>query len=114
MWHINNPSARTEVLKFIEEDDFIDVYRNLHDEKGFTWRKLNPVKKQARLDCFLVSEENFEFVYDNCVVSGYRTDHSGTTLKLKFNNNERGKGYWKFNDSLLKDNEYIQIVKKRH
>ena len=70
------------------------------------------MKKQARLDFFLVSEESFEFVYDNCVVSGYRTDHSGTILKLKFNNYERGKGYWKFNNSLLKDNEYIQIVKK--
>ena len=79
--HINNPRARTEVLKFIEEDNFIDV--NLHDEKGFTWRKLNPVKKQARLDFFLVSEERFEFVYGNCVVSGYRTDHSGTIRKLK-------------------------------
>ena len=46
------------------------------------------------------------------MVSGYRTDHSGTILKLKFNNNKRGKGYWKFNNSLLKGNEYIQIVKK--
>ena len=61
--HINNPRARTEFLKFIEEDNFIDVYRNLHDKKGFTWRKLNPVKKQARLDFFLVSEESFKFVY---------------------------------------------------
>ena len=104
--HINNPRARTEVLKFIEEDNFIDVYRLLHDEKGFTWRKLNLVIKQARLYFFLVSEESFEFVYDNCVVSGYRTDHSGTILKLKFDNNERRKGYWKFNNSLLKDNEY--------
>ena len=66
--HINNPRAGTEVLKIIEEDNFIDVYRNLHDEKGFTWRKLNPVKKQARLEFFLVSEESFEFVYDNYVV----------------------------------------------
>ena len=56
--HINNPRARMELLKFIEEDNFIDVYRNLHDAKGFTWRKLNPVKKQARLDFFLVSEES--------------------------------------------------------
>ena len=46
--------ARTEVLKFIEDDSFIDVYRNLHDEKEFTWKKLNPVKKKARLDFFLV------------------------------------------------------------
>ena len=108
--HINNTRARTKVLKFIGEDNFIDVYRNLHDEKGFTWRKLNPMKPQTRVDFFLISDARFEFVYDNCVVSGYRTEHSGTILKLEFNKNERRKGYWKFNNSLLKDNEYIQVV----
>ena len=50
---------------------------------------------------------------DNCiVVPGYRTDHSGIILKLKLNENERGKSYWKFNSSLFKDREYVKIVKK--
>ena len=51
-------------------------------------------------------------VYDCNVVSGYRTDHSGIILKLKLNQNERGKSYWKFNNSLLNDKDYIQLVKK--
>ena len=46
------------------------------------------------------------------ITPGYRTDHSGITLDLVFNyNNERGRGYWKFNNSLLKDQNYIKIVR---
>ena len=110
--HINNPTARQEVLKFIDNDNYIDIYRFINDDKGFTWRRLNPEKKQARLDYFLISEETFEFTNDCKIVSGYRTDHSGITLKLKLNQNERGTSYWKFNNSLLKDKDYIQLVKK--
>ena len=44
-------------------------------------------------------------------MSGYRTDHSGVILKLDFYEQARGKGYWKFNNSLSKDKNYIKIVK---
>ena len=33
-------------------------------------------------------------------------------MNLKLIKNERGKSYWKFNNSLLKDREFIKIVKK--
>ena len=42
---------------------------------------------------------------------GYRTDHSGVILKLDFFEQSRGKGFWKFNNSLLKNKEYSKIVK---
>ena len=51
------------------------------------------------------------FVNDCKTVSRYRTDHSGVTLQLRLNQN-RVKIYWKFNNSLLKDRDYIQLVKK--
>ena len=69
-------------------------------KKEFTWRKLNPDRKQARLDFFLI---NFDVVnhLDDCqIVPGYRSDHSGVILKLDFFEHPRGKGYWKFNNSL--------------
>ena len=50
--HINNPNAIQEVLKFIDEDQYIDIFRFINDDKVFTWRRLNPEKKQARLDYF--------------------------------------------------------------
>ena len=52
--HINNPRSRKDILKLIEEDNFIDAYRNLHDEKGFIWKKINPEKMQAGLDFFFI------------------------------------------------------------
>ena len=82
------------------------------DSRKCTWRRLNPIKKQARLDYFLVSDTFFQFVTDTDIVSGYRTDHSGIILKLKLSENERGKGYWKFNNTLLKDELYIEEIKK--
>ena len=53
----------------------------------------------------------FICIYATNIIPGYRTDHSGVTLELTLNENERGRGYWKFNNSLLKDHSYIQIVK---
>ena len=32
-------------------------------------------------------------------------------MDLTLNKNERGRGYWKFNNSLLKDQNYIKLVK---
>ena len=72
---------------------------------------MNPQKKQARLDFYLVSETLFQFVIDSDIVAGYRTDHSGIILKLKLQENERGRGYWKFNNTLLKDKKYIEEIK---
>ena len=64
------------------------------------------------MDYFLVSESLFQHVTEADIIAGYRTDYNGITLKLKLIENIRGKGYWKFNNSLLKDNEYIDIVKQ--
>ena len=48
---------------------------------------------------------------DTSINPGYRTDHCSILLKLKFINNERGRGYWKFNNSLLKNKDCVKLVK---
>ena len=63
------------------------------------------------MDFFLTSFECFLYVYATNIIPGYRTDHSGVTLELTLNEIERGRGYLKFKNSLLKDHTYIQIVK---
>ena len=110
--HINNPKARGAVKELLDDFDFMDAYRLINDDKrGFTWRKLNPEKKQARLDYFLINFDIFVHLDDCQIVPGYRSDHSGVLLKLDFFEQARGNGYWKFNNSLLKDKKYIKIVK---
>ena len=49
--------------------------------------------------------------YDCKTLPGYRTDHSAISLKLNLNDIPRGKGYWKFNNNLLQDKEYVGKVK---
>ena len=88
------------------------MYRVFHEEKReYTWSRRNPVRKQARLDFFLTSFDCFLYTSDTCIIPGYRSDHSGILLDLTLNENERGRGYWKFNNSLLKDQNYIKLVK---
>ena len=58
------------------------------------------------MDFFLINYDTFAHLDDCQIVSGYRSDHSGVVLKLDFFEQARGKGFWKFNNSLLKDKEY--------
>ena len=44
--------------------------------------------------------------------NSYRSDHSPVGLSFKFNDFLKGKGLWKFNNSLLTDKIYIDIIKK--
>jgi hypothetical protein len=45
------------------------------------------------------------------IIPGYRTDHSAIVFSFSASPADRGKGYWKFNSQLLKDSNYIDIVK---
>ena len=110
--HINNPKARKVILDYIEEENLLDVWRvSNEDSRKYTWRRLNPVIKQARLDFYLISENMLQFVTDTKIIPGYRTDHSGITLKLKLIDSEKGRGYWKFNNTLIKDKDYVSLIK---
>ena len=101
------------VLNLMEQENFIDVWRLMNEDKiQYTWRRFIPTKNKARLDYFLVSDTIFSFVTQSAVIPGYRTDHSGIILKLKLQEIERGRSYWKFNITLLKDKKYIEEVKK--
>ena len=67
--------------------------------------------KQGRLDFFLLSHEMFSMVDNTDILPGYRSDHSIPTVTFAKQTPHRGRGYWKFNNSLLKDTKYIQVVK---
>jgi hypothetical protein len=110
--NVNNPRARQTVIRIKEIENYVDIWRQINENKrGFTWRRLNPNRKQSRLDYFLISSSLANFATNSSIVPGYRSDHSGISLTLQFSKNDRGKGYWKFNNSLLKDENYISLFK---
>ena len=109
---INNPNARKTMIEAMEKLDILDVFRELHPEsQRYTWRRKNPTK-MARLDYFLVSNSLFNSVNDSYVEASYRSDHSMVILSIKLQEFKKGKGLWKFNNSLLHNKEYVELVKK--
>ena len=110
---INHPRARDKVLEILKQRNIVDIYRVRHmDVRRYTWRVMNPEMKQARLDFFLISEELCAMTVDIDIAPGYRTDHSLICLTLNYAEQSKGKGLFKFNCSLLRDQEYSALVKQ--
>lgn len=112
--HLNNPQAREIVLRMMNDLTLGDIWReNNPDKLKYTWRRNNHNSnaQMGRLDFFLVSETFLQYVSNQSIEVGYRSDHSLITLSLKLNDMQPGKTFWKFNSSLLHESKYIQAVK---
>ena len=54
-----------------------------------------------------------QFVKKSEIESGYRSDHSVIILELNFTNFEQGRSYWKYNNTLLSDIDYINQINEK-
>ena len=86
----------------------IDIWRlRFPYTKRYTFRQPNPFR-QRRLDYFLVSDFLQDHTKHVDIIPAVNTDHSAIVLQLsKIEGPIRGPSYWKFNNSLLDDNNYI-------
>ena len=109
--HDRNPNSRKKIEYLKETFELLDPWRTCYpNDKKFTWRQSSPIK-QSRIDYFLVSEDLFSLMEYSKIIPGYRTDHSAIIFSFSASVAKRGKGYWKFNSQLLRDFEYIDLVK---
>ena len=101
-----------ELQTLIKTQNLIDCWRFKNPGLvGFTWA--NPsMKIQCRLDYFLVSEQLKQCVEDCKIIPNIHSDHSALALSVLFDESElpRGPGFWKFNNSLLSDTNYVQLL----
>ena len=113
-YNIDNPNARITVLRMMSELNLYDVWREENlEKKVYTWKRkiTNGVYQMGRLDFFLVSESLLDFCREENVVPGFRSDHSAASLSLIFKKIQKGKTFWKFNSSLLKDINFVNEIK---
>ncbi len=110
--NIRHKQALTVLNEIKEEQDLIDPYRIIYPDKTeYTWRQSKPLI-QCRLDFFLTSISLFGNIDKIKIIPGFKSDHSIVTMQIEFHNQPRGKGFWKFNHSLIKDIEYVKIIKE--
>ena len=96
------------------EFDLIDIWRIRNPTlRQFSWRRKSPEMKMRRPDFFLISDMLQHEVETSKFLSPLQSDHSPVVLKLRSDGStERGRGYWKFNNSLLNDAEFVTEMKE--
>jgi len=88
----------------------MDAWRLKHsNEKRFTWQRLNPMCKST-LDYWFIPILLENNVAECQIITAPNTDHLAVKLKLSTSDVNRGKGVWKFNNSLLEDEQYTSQI----
>ena len=107
---VNNINAKEKVLEKISDYNLVDIFRELHPlDKRFTWRQFGG-KKRSRLDFFLLSTTLTPFVEEAEIAAGVESDHSMPTIDIDFSKFQRGRGFFRFNNTLANDKEYVDLI----
>ena len=104
-----------ESVKFLNDIcvnyDLIDIWRTRNpDSTLFIWRQKKPLI-QRRLDFWLISDFCQDEVEETSIKTAIRTDHSAIIISFNsLDEPRRGPSYWKFNSSLIEDENYISAI----
>ena len=89
-----------------------DIFRVCSpDLRRFSWRQKTPFIQRC-LDYIFTSSELQEDVSEININPSIGSDHSILHLNISLNKHaNRGRGYWKFNNSLLEDKSFVEKIK---
>ena len=103
-----------ELISVIERFTLVDVWRVRNQNKRrYTFHQSHQAGYlQRRLDYFFVSNSLQENICETDIQVAFCTDHSPITFSRKpINNLPRGRSLWKFNNSLLQNDECLRKMK---
>ena len=99
-------------MSIISDHDLCYVYRaRFLSLQGFTWRQNIPLM-QRRLDYFLISDQLQEQTGLIDVIPSVQSDDSTIVIRINgLKDDLKGRSYWKFNNSLLNDKTFVNLMK---
>ena len=73
------------------------------------------MKIQSRLDYFIIPKFLQKLIQECRIMPNIYSDHSALIFTICFDEETapRGPGYWRFNNSLLSDNEYVALLRSK-
>ena len=106
---------RNAVVDLMDELNLIDIYRHLHpNAKTFTYES-KTLKLKSRIDFFLVSHAISLDVLKSETRVSIAPDHKSIFLCLEIKSEfKRGPGLWKFNNTLLEDDSYKELIEFKY
>ena len=99
-----------ELIAFSETYDLIDAIRFQHPEKKIFTRIQRTPPVLTRIDHWLISSHLANYLKSTNALPGIKSDHSIIFLQLCSSKAQRGRGFWKFNSTLLRDIDYVKKV----
>ena len=104
---------RDKLVAIMDDIGLIDVFRKLNpNERSFSYESKS-LKVSARIDFHLVSKSIANWVVKPNTKVSNAPDHKAVVLDLRIlSETPRGLGLWKFNNSLVEDNEFVELIKK--
>ncbi len=105
----DNPIYRSDIHSILGSMALSDAFRILHPHtRRYTWHSRG---KSSRLDYFFLSDHLLnELMFFN-IIPGLHSDHSILNIKIGNSYKNRGKGLWKFNTTLLHDENMLSNYK---
>ena len=98
----------TEIL---DNFDLVDVWKYLNPELvQFTYIDSSPRMCNSRIDLLLLSKCLRSLCCSSKIDHAPVPDHKVVSVHLQAKVNDRGKGYWKINNNLLKSKEYEEGI----
>ena len=95
----------------MEEFSLVDVFRKQNPTKKSVTYVSKALKLSSRIDYFLVAQLLTNQVSQSDTIVSIAPDHKAVKLQLTIPQGKRGPGLWKFNNSLLEDEDYIELIK---
>ena len=90
-----------------------DIWRYYNpDIKEYSYMDPSGRGRNSRID-LLLGSESLTVHTDSCAIKqAPAPDHKAVTMNIRLRTNVRGKGYWKLNNSIINDEEYVEGITK--
>ena len=96
---------------FVSNNNLLDLWRSLHpNSKCFTWKR-SRLQVARRLDYVFLNENVSSDAVECNIVPYPASDHDGVEVTFEFGDvQNRGPGYFKINNSILCEDDYVQDI----
>ena len=106
-------SFRNAILITMDVFDLIDIQREKYPNVNKYSYLSKALDVKSRIDFLLVAKNLTKYVKKSDIQPSIAPDHCAVYIILSIPEiNSRGPGFWKFNNSLLADDKYLEMVRE--
>ena len=101
---------RDLVAEFMDELNLVDILRIKNPGKRCFTQESSALEMKSRIDFFLIPKSLIASTKAADIKTAIAPDHKAIRLFLQFESKKKGPGLWKFNNSLLNDDTFVNLI----